>query len=112
MPERGTVLFHHPPDVVRPVLGTEIGPGHRVRAGAWRSGLVPSNVPGRVGCAERATGIAGRGLDPDVIEDAFLNSFPLATQFNATPPARTRLRLPVSFRAVSASRRMISSVTF
>ena len=64
--------------------------------------------PAVIGTADRDAVVAGRGLDPDVLEPPSRAMRPLATQFSATPPARQRFFAPV----VSRSQRVRASSTF
>ena len=58
---------------------------------------------GRKRRAQRAARIARGGLDPDVVEMRRRCSIlPLATQFRATPPARQRFGMTVSFARLTA----------
>jgi hypothetical protein len=61
--------------------------------------------------AERAAGVAGRRLNPDLVEHAVAQDRPFATQLSATPPAMQRSRMPVSRRANRAIFSIASSVT-
>ena len=65
------------------------------RTSAPQARLASVNVIGRKRRAQGAARIAGGRLDPDVVETCRRAApLPLATQFNATPPARHRFFMP------------------
>ena len=59
-------------------------------------GLLEIAMPQAQRHAERAARVAGRRLNPDLLERPSRRMRPLPTQFSATPPARHRSRIPVS----------------
>ena len=73
------------------------GPRKLAFCASWPFGvprLFEQLVPDEQRGAERAAGVAGGGLNPDVLEGPSRSSRPLATQFSATPPAITRFFMP------------------
>ena len=97
-------------------LGLRELPG-RGRRRAWRrrstgAALAELHVVADERRTQRAAGVAGRRLHPDLCRTApSRRTLPLATQLSATPPARQRLRMPVSLRSERVRRSTISSVT-
>ena len=73
--------------------------------------LASVEMIGRERRTQRAAGIAGRRLDPDILERPVAQDLPLATQFSATPPARHRFCDRLCAARLRVSRSIASSGT-
>ena len=62
--------------------------------------------------AERAAGIAGRGLHPDPVEFAVAQNLAVGDAVERDTAGKAQIASPVSAASERVSRSMISSVTF